>query len=85
MNNEIITLEGINYKRVNKTIARNAFNNGVSVGFCPVKVNPLSPWGFIVFRNNEDNLQFDNFLNHFEYYNCQYNELGKYTKFYIEA
>lgn len=85
MNNEIIKIEGISYKRVNKTTARNAFNNGVLVGFCPVNMNPLSRWGFIVFRDNEDNLQFDNFLNHFEYYNCQYNELGKYTKFYIKA
>ena len=85
MINNTITLEGKQYKRVTKTTAKKLFNKGVLVGFTPCKVNPLSQWGFIVFRDNEDNLDFEKFLNSFEYYNCQYNELGKHTSFYVEA
>lgn len=90
MNNIIITLNNKNYKRVNKTTARKLFNEGHTIGFIPCNANPHSAWTPVVFRDKHDpdcgnDLNFDKFVNSFEYYNCQYNELGKYTNFYVEV
>lgn len=88
MNNRQFTFnDGMTVKRVNKATARRLFNEGVLIGFCPVNINPLSPWGVVVFRDNDDTdgdkLDFDKFVNAFTYYNCN-NEAGKYPAFYAK-
>ena len=76
-----------NYTRINKAKARKEFENGNdlfilpcnvrldSMWFEPVKINRFSWWN--------GKRTFDNIVNEFEYYNCNNNELGKYTSFYI--
>ena len=81
------------YKRVTKTTARKLYNAGQTIRLCPVKCNPCNayyPMGFDMNKDDEFSvepfdweLKFDTRVNRFEYYNCQYNELGKYSAFYV--
>lgn len=85
------------FTRINRKQARNLYNAGFPVFLLPCKVrlenswvnpcevkkeeiNTISSDGFntIVARND----QFETVINCYEYYNCQYNELGKYAAFY---
>jgi len=83
MNNYTFTENGFTFERISKKIARTAFNNGLTVFFCPCKMRPFNnPWGGAV-PVKKSNETFEQVLNAYEYYNCNYNELGKYTAFYI--
>lgn len=93
-------LEFDGYIRINKTQARKAYNAGKDVYMVPCKMRLFNPWqvpyiaskenrfkpiasdGFntIIPRNDE----FDTIVNCFSYYNCNYNELGKYPAYYIK-
>ena len=84
-------------ERITKKEARRLYNENKPLLIMPCKVNPSYEGGFavsmiiqkskinsfeygfqtVVFRDN-----FDKAINCFEYYNCCYNELGKYTAFY---
>ena len=81
------TENGYTFKRINKKHARQAYNNGLTVVFCPVKIRPFSPWGLSMEQNkNNQNcagVDFEQLVNAFEFYNCGSNETGKYTAFYI--
>lgn len=74
------------FLRVNKITARRAYNNGLTVIFCPVNIIPFGYWGLSMDINknniNCDNQTFENVLTQYEYYNCN-NETGNYTAFYI--
>lgn len=87
MNKYTFTEKGFSFKRVNKRLARIAYNNGLTIRFCPVNIRPGSFWGLDMdinkhFQNCGDQ-SFESVLNAFEYYNCRDNETGRYTAFYI--
>ena len=77
-----------NYKRIRKDVARRLYNEGKTVYLTPsnvvasntnpwVKPCPISKskWGW--------ERDFDRVVNKFEYYNCNYNELGYYANFWL--
>lgn len=88
------------FKRINKTSAERAYNAGKAVYILPCKVrfenpwikpykamkserfNPISNDGFntIIPRNSE----FETIVNCYTFYNCAYNELGKYPAYYVK-
>lgn len=77
------------YIRINKTIARKAFNSGSCVVIAPVNANPNFWHGSLIHFcniNYTDILgvagQFERVCNSIIYYNCN-NELGKYLKYYL--
>jgi len=77
-------------KKVNKTVARKAYDNGQKVVMNPCKLafpNFWSTWSTIcIVDKTHDYLSpadFDTIVKYFEYYNCTY-ETGCYAHFYIE-
>lgn len=81
------TKNGFTFERINKKQARAAYNNGLTVVFCPCNLRPGSFWGLDMDMNkNNQNcagVDFDGVVNAFEWYNCRDRETGKYTAFYI--
>lgn len=83
------------YMRVSKRTARKLYDAGRKIRLCPVKCNPCNEYYPMSFDISKDDhieseptmfdweIQFDTRVNRFEYYNCQYNELGKYSAFYV--
>ena len=80
-------IETRNFVRINKTEARGRYNRGEKIYVCPCKMDPENKWqkAVLLSMQTTDGEKFDNAVNYFEYYNCQYNELGKYAAFYKEA
>ena len=86
-----IELEG--WVRISKQKARKLYDEGQTIRLCPVKAHPCNKYYPMSFDMNkadkfdveplEWELKFDSRVNNFEYYNCQYNELGKYSAFYV--
>jgi len=76
---------GFDFKRISKKTARRAYNNGLTVMFCPVNLNPFNGVGFgaPISKADSDGRDFDTVVNSFEYYNCINSETGVYTAFYI--
>lgn len=86
---------GKTWKRITKKQARAAYNNGLTVLFCPVNMRPFTMWGGGVKINISQDTDigildkwtkensFDRTLNAFEFYNCRDNETGRYAAFYI--
>ena len=74
------------YVRISKQKARRLYDNGENIYLLPCKVSPASEWIRPYQANDylEYQRSFDRVLASFEYYNCQYNELGKYPAFYIK-
>ena len=74
--------------RVQKKTARKLYNQGLEILIVPNKVDPLNRWGIGYYANKDDGdgfeRDFDKVVSYFEYYNCQYNELGKYAAFYAK-
>lgn len=72
-----IRVDNINYKRINKTKARNLFESGVQLYIAPNN-------GRILHKFDKKGCDgFDKFVNEYIYYNCC-TELGKYPAFYIK-
>lgn len=78
---------GKTWERVNRKQAKAAYNNGLTVLFCPVNMRPFTPWHLEIDVNKNfegcKGVEFEKAVNAFEYYNCTTNETGKYTAFYI--
>jgi len=72
------------YTRVRKDVARKLFNEGKIIYLTPsnVAASDRSLWIKPYAINNRSGEDFDNLVNRFEYYNCNY-ELGYYTNFWI--
>lgn len=72
-----------NYIRVDKTAARRLYKTGQEnrLYFCPVNLNPESPWGLLWNAPNND-IPFDQLVTEYEYYNCDA-ERGRYPAFYV--
>lgn len=81
------TENGFTFERVDKKQARKAYNNGLTVRFCPCNLRPGSPFRFDMDMNraqeNCAGVDFEKLLNAFEFYNCTNTETGRYTAFYI--
>ena len=74
------------YTRINKTKARNLFNQGIDIMIVPCNVAPdySNMWIQPYMINNQAGFSFDQLINNFEYYNCNDNETGLYTAYYID-
>ena len=71
-------------KKVNKAVARRAFNAGKKVGICPCNVSPLSMFGGVYTNQGADSsIDFDKLCNEISYYTCNA-ELGRTLAYYIE-
>lgn len=81
------TENGFTFERVDKKQARKAYNNGLTVRFCPCNLRPGSPFRLDMDMNraqeNCAGVDFKKLLNAFEFYNCTNTETGRYTAFYI--
>lgn len=82
MNEYRYSESGHTFKRVSKTTARKAYNNGLRVILCPCKLRPGSPWYCEVNISGKAPATFEAQVNAFEYYNLN-RETGRYTAFYI--
>lgn len=82
----MIKIEYNGFTRISKAMARKLFNNGTPVYILPCKVRLDNAWfkPAMINRNNLDNESFEKIVNAFEYYNCNYNELGKYASYYLK-
>lgn len=76
---------GKTYTRISKAKARAAYNAGLAVVLCPVKLRPGTPWHpeTHVSKERSEGESFDNVLNAFGFYNIRNTETGQYTAFYI--
>lgn len=74
---------GQEWVRVTKNTARKLYNAGMEVCFCPCKMHPFGFWncGVVV----HSGFDFTKLVNGYEFYNCNLNEVGKYTAFYVKA
>lgn len=72
-------------KKVNKAVARRAYNAGKKVAICPCYVSPFSMWfgGFCTKEGADSFIDFDDLCNTISYYNCNA-ELGRTLAYYIE-
>ena len=81
------------YTRISKATARKLFLDGKTIAIVPCKCDPDNKFFPAFTANRRDKEEFvideigmknyfDNMVNSFEYYNCQYNETGKYAAFY---
>lgn len=86
MNNYTISNGVETYTRISKAAARKAYNSGSPVFICPVKCNPANKyWQTGIEIDNaagDPDKSFDKVVNSFEFFNCGYNELGRYAAFY---
>ena len=76
--------DGKTWKRVTKKQARAAYDSGLTILFCPVKMRPFTPWNLEAYVDKSSGRSFNETVNIFEYYNCSI-ETGRYTAFYIQV
>ena len=71
-------------KKVNKAVARKAFNNGQFVHVVPNKVSPNSIWfrDSMIVISKLRTPDFDSIVARFEYFNS-INQMGKRVAYYI--
>ena len=74
---------GKEWVRVTKKIARAAYNAGLTIMMCPVKMRPFTPWHLEIYADKSSNDAFDTVVNGYEYYNCN-SETERYSAFYVE-
>ena len=69
-------------EKINKSTARKLFDSKKPVVIIPCKCHPESVWFTGFEMENDGSRTFDQFVNEFTYYNCNY-ELGRYPAFYV--
>ena len=84
MNRFSFTNGGETWARVTKKQARAAYDNGLTIMLCPVKMRPFTQWHFEQYASKDSGDTFDAAVNSFEYYNCN-SETGRYTAFYVQV
>ena len=76
------------YKRIDKREARKLYNAGKDVFVVPCRINPNNCWGLGMWVNIDNEYVFENdfdkVISYYEMYNCQYNEWGRYSAYYIK-
>ena len=70
------------YIRIPKSDARKRYAAGQDVYFCPVNLDPESPWG-LLYEPGDRSISFNDHISLFEVYNCTNSETGRYTAFYV--
>lgn len=72
------------YTRIRKDVARKLFNEGKIIYLTPsnIAASDSSIWIKPYPINNRSGENFNDLVNRYEYYNCNY-ELGYYTNFWI--
>lgn len=72
------------YTRVRKDVARKLFQEGMTVYLTPsnVTASDSNMWIKPYPINNRAGWNFDDIVNNFEFYNCNW-ELGYYTNFWV--
>jgi hypothetical protein len=83
MNEYRYTESGYTFKRVTKTAARRAYNNGLRVILCPCNLRPGHPWYPETSISGKAAATFESQLNAFEYYNLRGQATGRYTSYYL--
>ncbi len=79
------------YERISKARARRVVSETSEyIYILPCKCVPGTSWYCYPARINKGMLEtngytFESFINEFNFYNCQYNQTGKYPAFYIKA
>ena len=82
------------YTRISKKAALKKYVGGKTVYLCPVNINPENKWTppFDLNRSRREKFVIDeiglvndfyNYVNSYEYYNCNCNQTGRYAAFYI--
>lgn len=71
----------LSLERVSKRTAKRHYNNGESIIVLPVKCY-TEMFAFETGENHNKVEDFDNLVNEFEFYNCNY-ECGYYAAFYV--
>lgn len=79
-----IRVDGEEFTQINKTKAAKLFASGKKIYLLPCNANPRSPWAGLYEIVDEGDYDFNNIVNHFEYYNCN-GEMGKYAVFFIKG
>lgn len=76
--------QGINYKRVTKTIAHKYYNEGCNIIIAPVNANMYYMHFDLWLKTNINEYQdsFERLVNNFSWYNCN-SELGNYCKYFV--
>jgi len=86
-----ITRGSKTYNRVSKAAARKLYISGAPVYICPCKASPASPWSVGAEISRKYNSwsdeagtpeYFNKLCDEATYYNCNYNELGRYLAYY---
>ena len=72
------------YKRISKQAARKRFADGLVTYAYPSNMRPGNMWIQACPFSPTDfpERTFDQFVNEYEYYNCNHAETGRYTAFY---
>lgn len=86
--NKVTAYDGnTRFERVSKAKARQLFDTGKPVVFCPINLYPFG--GFrpscMIDNSKGEWKNFDYAVSNFQWYNCTCNETGKYTAFYVNA
>ncbi len=84
MNKYSYTDAGRTYTRINRTKARNAYNDGKTVIACPSNLRPGAPWHPETELNPATGAAFTAAENAFYFYNIRNAETGKYISWFIE-
>lgn len=74
---------GFCFERINKTKAKQFYNDGFSIIICPCNLRPDLPHSFGCVVNISNGRNFEQMVNDFEYYNIQNKETGYYASYYI--
>lgn len=77
-----ITING--YKRITKWTAKKLYEMGEPILLCPVNLIPGGMWGNGCIVTKKEGRTFEQLVSEFEFYNCNNNESGYYTAFYIK-
>lgn len=81
--------DGKQYRRITKAMAKRLYNDGLTVIACPSNLKPFGAWNVEQPLNINDGVEnandFDKRILFFEFYNCNSNETGRYTSFYVKS
>lgn len=85
MNAYTFTHEGRTFKRINRTKARAAYNNGLPVILCPCNLRPFGPWHpeTVLDPRHDAGYTFELSTDFFALMNCVNGETGKRPAYYI--
>jgi hypothetical protein len=86
--NRYIAIDGdIRYRRIGKSRARQAWDAGLDVVFCPHRLYPFGGWRPSILASQQSfaGRAFDDVVREFESYNCCWNETGYYASYFVRV